>query len=48
MEGLPLNYQLLERGGVLKRKTTTSKSYQLLLFLVGHLRAGLVEAVEGG
>ena len=49
MEGLPLNYQLLERGGVLKRKTTTSKSYELYALPGGPPeRPGLVEAVEGG
>ena len=49
MEGLPLNYQLLERGGVLKRKTTTSKAYELYALPGGPPeRPGLVEAVEGG
>ena len=49
MEGLPLNHQLLERGGVLKKKTTTSKTYELYALPGGPPeRPGLVEAAEGG
>jgi allophanate hydrolase len=49
MEGLPLNHQLVERGGVLKMKTTTSKTYELYALPGGPPeRPGLVETAEGG
>ena len=49
MEGLPLNHQLVERGGVLKMKTTTSKAYELYALPGGPPeRPGLVETPEGG
>ncbi|MEJ2465445.1 MAG: allophanate hydrolase [Candidatus Thiodiazotropha sp.] len=48
MQGLPLNIQLLERGGRLLRKTTTASAYQLYLLPGGPpYRPGLVRSNEG-
>ena len=49
MSGLPLNGQLLERGGRLLRKTTTSANYRLYLLPGGPpYRPGLVRSHEQG
>jgi allophanate hydrolase len=48
MEGLPLNHQLVERGGRLLQKTTTSADYRLYLLPGGPpYRPGLVRLAEG-
>jgi allophanate hydrolase len=48
MEGLPLNYQLTERGGRLLERTTTSANYRLFLLPGGPpQRPGLVRDLEG-
>jgi allophanate hydrolase len=49
MEGLPLNYQLTERGGRLLSRTTTAAGYRLYLLPGGPpLRPGLVRDDSGG
>jgi allophanate hydrolase len=49
MEGLPLNYQLTERGGRLLSRTTTAAGYRLYLLPGGPpLRPGLVRDHSGG
>jgi allophanate hydrolase len=49
LEGLPLNYQLTERGGRLLSRTTTSANYRLFLLPGGPpQRPGLVRDREGG
>lgn len=48
MEGLPLNYQLTERGGRLLQRTTTSTNYRLFLLPGGPpQRPGLVHDRDG-
>ncbi len=49
MSGLPLNFQLTERGAVLERRTRTAPHYRLFA-LSGFkpARPGMVRAVEGG
>lgn len=48
MEGLPLNYQLTERGGRLLERTTTSANYRLFLLPGGPpQRPGMVRDLEG-
>jgi allophanate hydrolase len=48
MEGLPLNHQLLERGGRLLQKTTTAAAYRLYLLPGGPpYRPGLVRSEAG-
>ena len=48
MEGLPLNHQLIERGGRLLSRTTTAPGYKLYLLPGGPpLRPGLVQDKDG-
>lgn len=48
MEGLPLNYQLTERGGRLLQRTTTSANYRMYLLPGGPpQRPALVRSREG-
>jgi allophanate hydrolase len=47
MEGLPLNRELLDRGGRLLRKTRTAPCYRLFA-LPGGRRPGLLRVTEGG
>lgn len=49
MEGLPLNYQLTDRGGRLLERTTTSANYRLFLLPGGPpQRPGMIRDLEGG
>lgn len=49
LEGLPLNWQLTERGAELKQATTTSENYKLYALPGGPpLRPALVRAESGG
>ncbi len=49
LAGLPLNWQLTERGGTLESNTTTSKNYRLYALAGGPpFRPGLVRDFENG
>lgn len=49
LEGLPLNWQLTERGGELIDSTTTSKSYRMYALAGGPpFRPGLIRDTENG
>ena len=48
MEGLPLNHQLLTRGGRLVRAARTAASYRLLALPGEPARPGLVRSARGG
>ncbi len=49
LEGLPLNWQLMERGGYLEYKTTTSKKYRMYALEGGPpYRPGLIRDSQNG
>lgn len=49
LEGLPLNWQLTERGGVLKAKTKTAATYRMYALAGGPpKRPGLIKDTENG
>lgn len=49
LEGMPLNGELVARGGVLRARTATAPSYRLFhLAGVGPARPGLVRVATGG
>lgn len=49
LEGLPLNWQLVERGGKLINTTTTSKNYRMYALADGPpFRPGLIRDTENG
>ncbi len=49
LEGLPLNWQLKERGAILKAKTQSSADYKLFALAGGPIaRPGMVRAAQGG
>ena len=48
MEGMPLNHQLLERGGRLVRRTRTARGYRLFALPGTPPRPGLVRVPNGG
>jgi allophanate hydrolase len=49
LEGLPLNWQLKERGAILKAKTQSSPDYKLFALAGGSIaRPGMLRAAQGG